>query len=81
MYYCRFQTELPLRGNKDNLNLDIFLTLLQVMDLLHAMGPDTVVITSSDLPPRLGDRFLVSLGSQRHGRRDSVSHVNVPDSD
>lgn len=39
----------------------------QVMDLLHAMGPDTVVITSSDLPARLGDRFLVSLGSQRHG--------------
>lgn len=37
------------------------------MDLLHAMGPDTVVITSSDLPSRLGDRFLVSLGSQRHG--------------
>lgn len=42
---------------------------LQVMDLLHAMGPDTVVITSSDLPSRLGDRFLVSLGSQRHGTR------------
>lgn len=38
------------------------------MDLLHAMGPDTVVITSSDLPSRLGDRFLVSLGSQRHGK-------------
>ncbi|CAL8369843.1 unnamed protein product, partial [Gadus morhua 'NCC'] len=36
-----------------------------VMDLLHAMGPDTVVITSSDLPSRLGDQFLVSLGSQR----------------
>ncbi|CAL8349452.1 unnamed protein product [Boreogadus saida] len=35
------------------------------MDLLHAMGPDTVVITSSDLPSRLGDQFLVSLGSQR----------------
>lgn len=31
------------------------------------MGPDTVVITSSDLPSRLGERFLVSLGSQRHG--------------
>uniref|UniRef100_A0A8P4G8X6 pyridoxal kinase n=1 Tax=Dicentrarchus labrax TaxID=13489 RepID=A0A8P4G8X6_DICLA len=43
---------------------------LQVMDLLHAMGPDTVVITSSDLPSRLGDRFLVSLGSQRHVRPD-----------
>ncbi|GLD69659.1 pyridoxal kinase-like protein, partial [Lates japonicus] len=41
-----------------------------VMDLLHAMGPDTVVITSSDLPSRLGDRFLVSLGSQRHVRPD-----------
>lgn len=39
------------------------------MDLLHAMGPDTVVITSSDLPSRLGDRFLVSLGSQRKGTR------------
>uniref|UniRef100_A0A8P4GEH1 Pyridoxal kinase n=1 Tax=Dicentrarchus labrax TaxID=13489 RepID=A0A8P4GEH1_DICLA len=37
---------------------------VEVMDLLHAMGPDTVVITSSDLPSRLGDRFLVSLGSQ-----------------
>uniref|UniRef100_A0A9J8BXF6 Pyridoxal kinase n=1 Tax=Cyprinus carpio carpio TaxID=630221 RepID=A0A9J8BXF6_CYPCA len=38
---------------------------VEVMDLLHKMGPDTVVITSSDLPPRLGDRFLVSFGSQR----------------
>uniref|UniRef100_A0A8C5F946 Pyridoxal kinase n=1 Tax=Gadus morhua TaxID=8049 RepID=A0A8C5F946_GADMO len=38
---------------------------VEVMDLLHAMGPDTVVITSSDLPSRLGDQFLVSLGSQR----------------
>lgn len=48
--------------------ISLFLTVyLQVMDLLHAMGPDTVVITSSDLPSRLGDRFLVSLGSQRHG--------------
>uniref|UniRef100_A0A672HW02 Pyridoxal kinase n=1 Tax=Salarias fasciatus TaxID=181472 RepID=A0A672HW02_SALFA len=45
-------------------------SMFQVMDLLHAMGPDTVVITSSDLPSRLGDRFLVSLGSQRHVRPD-----------
>ncbi|KAK3510645.1 hypothetical protein QTP70_011896 [Hemibagrus guttatus] len=44
---------------------------VEVMDLLHNMGPDTVVITSSDLPPRLGDRFLVSLGSQRIGRGGS----------
>src|SRR4029434_10011918 len=42
------------------------------MDLLHQMGPDTVVITSSDLPSRLGDRFLVSLGSQRIGERVCV---------
>uniref|UniRef100_A0AAQ6IP54 Pyridoxal kinase n=1 Tax=Anabas testudineus TaxID=64144 RepID=A0AAQ6IP54_ANATE len=45
---------------------------VEVMDLLHAMGPDTVVITSSDLPSRLGDRFLVSLGSQRHVRPDGT---------
>uniref|UniRef100_A0AAQ5Y761 pyridoxal kinase n=1 Tax=Amphiprion ocellaris TaxID=80972 RepID=A0AAQ5Y761_AMPOC len=48
----------------------IFERFMCVMDLLHAMGPDTVVITSSDLPSRLGDRFLVSLGSQRHVRPD-----------
>ncbi|KAK3543914.1 hypothetical protein QTP70_031165 [Hemibagrus guttatus] len=34
------------------------------MDLLHAMGPDTVVITSSDLLSPLGDQYLVALGSQ-----------------
>lgn len=47
------------------------------MDLLHAMGPDTVVITSSDLPSRLGDRFLVSLGSQRHGTWPANLNVHV----
>uniref|UniRef100_A0AAR2KW00 Pyridoxal kinase n=1 Tax=Pygocentrus nattereri TaxID=42514 RepID=A0AAR2KW00_PYGNA len=46
---------------------------VEVMDLLHNMGPDTVVITSSDLPPRLGDRFLVSLGSQRIVMPDGTS--------
>ncbi|KAI5610601.1 pyridoxal kinase, partial [Silurus asotus] len=34
------------------------------MDLLHAMGPDTVVITSLDLLSPLGDQYLVALGSQ-----------------
>ncbi|XP_055500201.1 pyridoxal (pyridoxine, vitamin B6) kinase a [Leucoraja erinacea] len=38
---------------------------IEVMDVLHEMGPDTVVITSSDLPSRLGGNYLVTLGSQR----------------
>lgn len=35
------------------------------MDLLHSMGPDTVVITSSDLPSPKGSDYLIALGSQR----------------
>ncbi|XP_072900859.1 pyridoxal kinase-like [Hemitrygon akajei] len=38
---------------------------IKVMDVLHEMGPDTVVITSSDLPSQLGSNYLVTLGSQR----------------
>lgn len=38
---------------------------LAVMDMLHAMGPDTVVITSSDLPSPRGKDYLIALGSQR----------------
>ncbi|XP_049566370.1 pyridoxal kinase isoform X1 [Orcinus orca] len=38
---------------------------LAVMDVLHAMGPDTVVITSSDLPSARGSGYLIALGSQR----------------
>ncbi|XP_053352512.1 pyridoxal kinase-like [Clarias gariepinus] len=37
---------------------------IEAMDLLHAMGPDTVVITSSDLLSPLGDQYLVALGSK-----------------
>lgn len=33
--------------------------------MLHAMGPDTVVITSSDLPSPRGSDYLIALGSQR----------------
>ncbi|XP_055270819.1 pyridoxal kinase isoform X3 [Moschus berezovskii] len=36
-----------------------------VMDMLHAMGPDTVVITSSDLLSPRGSDYLMALGSQR----------------
>lgn len=38
---------------------------LEVMDMLHSMGPDTVVITSSDLPSPRGSDYLTALGSQR----------------
>jgi len=35
------------------------------MDLLHEMGPDTVVLTSTDLLSKHGEQFLVALGSQK----------------
>lgn len=37
------------------------------MELLHKMGPGTVVLTSTDLPSKQGDKFLVALGSQKTG--------------
>lgn len=40
----------------------------QVMELLHQMGPDTVVLTSTDLASPHGDQFLVALGSQKMGK-------------
>ncbi|XP_003463994.1 pyridoxal kinase [Cavia porcellus] len=43
---------------------------LAVMDVLHSMGPDTVVITSSDLPSPKGSDYLIALGSQRTRRPD-----------
>ncbi|XP_013360884.1 PREDICTED: pyridoxal kinase [Chinchilla lanigera] len=43
---------------------------LAVMDVLHSMGPDTVVITSSDLPSPRGSDYLIALGSQRTRRPD-----------
>ncbi|XP_021112041.1 pyridoxal kinase isoform X2 [Heterocephalus glaber] len=43
---------------------------LAVMDVLHSMGPDTVVITSSDLPSPQGSDYLIALGSQRTRRPD-----------
>lgn len=44
---------------------DALPVLRQVMDVLHSMGPDTVVITSSDLPSPRGNDYLIALGSQR----------------
>uniref|UniRef100_A0A8C2GSN6 pyridoxal kinase n=1 Tax=Cyprinus carpio TaxID=7962 RepID=A0A8C2GSN6_CYPCA len=48
------------------------LVVFQVMNLLHSMGPDTVVITSSDLPSPLGDQYLVALGSQKRVNADGT---------
>lgn len=41
--------------------------------MLHCMGPDTVVITSSDLPSSQGSDYLIALGSQR--MRKCLSHL------
>lgn len=38
------------------------------MDMLHAMGPETVVITSSDLQAPLGNDYLIALGSHRKSK-------------
>ncbi|KAL8190453.1 UNVERIFIED_CONTAM: hypothetical protein K2H54_054412 [Gekko kuhli] len=38
---------------------------IEVMDILHNMGPETVVITSSDLQSPSGKDYLIALGSQR----------------
>uniref|UniRef100_A0A671SLV5 Pyridoxal kinase n=2 Tax=Sinocyclocheilus anshuiensis TaxID=1608454 RepID=A0A671SLV5_9TELE len=46
--------------------------VFQVMNLLHSMGPDTVVITSSELPSPLGDQYLVALGSQKRVTEDGT---------
>lgn len=61
----QFEAEL-LSGRKMHSEKDA----VEVMNLLHSMGPDTVVITSSDLPSPLGDQYLVALGSQKKVRAD-----------
>ncbi|OXB79558.1 UNVERIFIED_CONTAM: hypothetical protein H355_000374 [Colinus virginianus] len=42
------------------------------MDMLHAMGPETVVITSSDLQSQLGNDYLIALGSYRKTNSDGT---------
>uniref|UniRef100_A0A673AXK9 Pyridoxal kinase n=1 Tax=Sphaeramia orbicularis TaxID=375764 RepID=A0A673AXK9_9TELE len=46
---------------------------VEVMDLLHQMGPETVVLTSTDLPSKHGDQFLVALGSQKTVKPDGTN--------
>uniref|UniRef100_A0A3P9H956 Pyridoxal kinase n=1 Tax=Oryzias latipes TaxID=8090 RepID=A0A3P9H956_ORYLA len=45
---------------------------VQVMDLLHDMGPETVVLTSTDLLSKRGGGFLVALGSQKIKKPDGT---------
>uniref|UniRef100_A0A667ZVR7 pyridoxal kinase n=1 Tax=Myripristis murdjan TaxID=586833 RepID=A0A667ZVR7_9TELE len=58
-----------LTGRKINTEEDA----IEVMDLLHQMGPETVVLTSSNLPSKHGDQFLVALGSQKIVRPDGTN--------
>uniref|UniRef100_A0A665UPM3 Pyridoxal kinase n=1 Tax=Echeneis naucrates TaxID=173247 RepID=A0A665UPM3_ECHNA len=58
----QFEAEL-LTGRKINTEEDA----VEVMDLLHKMGPETVVLTSTDIPSKNGDQFLVALGSHKIG--------------
>ncbi|XP_020776039.1 pyridoxal kinase-like [Boleophthalmus pectinirostris] len=46
---------------------------IEVMDLLHKMGPETVVLTSTDLPSTQGDQYLVALGSQKTVKSDGTN--------
>lgn len=61
----QFEAEL-LSGRKIHSQEEAF----AVMDVLHRMGPDTVVITSSDLPSPKGSDYLMALGSQRMRKPD-----------
>ncbi|XP_029141238.1 pyridoxal kinase [Protobothrops mucrosquamatus] len=45
---------------------------IEVMDMLHNMGPEMVVITSSDLPAPSGNDYLIALGSQRRTTADGT---------
>uniref|UniRef100_A0A669EXB3 Pyridoxal kinase n=1 Tax=Oreochromis niloticus TaxID=8128 RepID=A0A669EXB3_ORENI len=64
----QFEAEL-LTGRKINTEEDA----IEVMDLLHKMGPETVVLTSTDLPSKQGDQFLVALGSQKIKKPDGTN--------
>lgn len=64
----QFEAEL-LTGRKIKTEADA----LKVMDMLHEMGPDTVVLTSTDLLSKQGDQFLVALGSQKIRKPDGTT--------
>lgn len=65
----QFEAEL-LTGQKIGTQQDV----VRVMDMLHSLGPNTVVITSSELPASRGPDYLVTLGSQRRVGEDGQTH-------
>ncbi|XP_076015191.1 pyridoxal kinase-like [Genypterus blacodes] len=74
----QFEAEL-LTGRKIRTEKDA----IEVMDLLHQMGPKTVVLTSTELPSKQGDQFLVALGSQKIVKADGTNtcqkiRINIP---
>ncbi|KAM9804917.1 pyridoxal kinase-like [Neosynchiropus ocellatus] len=69
----QFEAEL-LTGRKINSEEDA----VEVMELLHKMGPHTVVLTSTDLPSKSGDQFLVALGSQNRDGRSQKIRMEIP---
>uniref|UniRef100_A0A8C7UEP2 Pyridoxal kinase n=1 Tax=Oncorhynchus mykiss TaxID=8022 RepID=A0A8C7UEP2_ONCMY len=68
----QFEAEL-LTGRKISTEKDA----LEVMDLLHQMGPDMVVLTSTDLISPHGDQFLVALGSQKMDGTTSTQKIRM----
>ncbi|KAM3935770.1 pyridoxal kinase [Leptodactylus fuscus] len=66
----QFEAEL-LTGRKIHTQQDA----VQVMDMLHSLGPNTVVITSSDLPASQGSEYLITLGSQRRVAADGQTQT------
>lgn len=68
----QFEAEL-LTGRKISTEKDA----VEAMDQLHGMGPDTVVITSSDLLSSLGDQYLVALGSHITVKADGTKEKQL----
>uniref|UniRef100_A0A8B9KVU8 Pyridoxal kinase n=1 Tax=Astyanax mexicanus TaxID=7994 RepID=A0A8B9KVU8_ASTMX len=68
----QFEAEL-LTGRKISTEKDA----VEAMDQLHGMGPDTVVITSSDLLSSLGDQYLVALGSHVTVKADGTKEKQL----
>uniref|UniRef100_A0AAX7U9Q2 pyridoxal kinase n=1 Tax=Astatotilapia calliptera TaxID=8154 RepID=A0AAX7U9Q2_ASTCA len=69
LLFCDIIFHRLLTGRKINTEEDA----IEVMDLLHKMGPETVVLTSTDLPSKQGDQFLVALGSQKIKKPDGTN--------
>ncbi|XP_051937488.1 pyridoxal kinase-like [Hippocampus zosterae] len=66
----QFEAEL-LTGRKIHTTEDA----LKAMELLHKMGPKTVVLTSTELPSNQGGQYLLALGSQKIEKPDGTMSI------